>query len=155
MRPCIYPWWPLRFRYKGTLGKWRPCGRKVVIHSLVITDRINSIQTSFRLLAMTGPWQPDSFFATPSIYVFNGPTKVFPLRIVETLWLSLIRDLLKLNFRFFFKWRLLHIFYTKIEVLVSYNLCRYNLQFSVPRIKNSFDKTLNLTKSGLSWHKDS
>jgi hypothetical protein len=43
-----------------------------------------------------------------------------------------------LNFRCLRR-RLLHIFYTKITVLVCCNLCRHNLQFLVARIKNPLD----------------
>jgi hypothetical protein len=44
--------------------------------------------------------------------------------------------------------------YTKIAILVHCNLCRHNLQFSIPRIKNTLNKTTDLIKSGLGWHKD-
>jgi len=50
------------------------------------------------------------------------------------------RDLLNfrfLNFSFFFRRRLLYIFYTKIVDFIYCNFCKGNLQFFEPRIKKS------------------
>jgi hypothetical protein len=38
--------------------------------------------------------------------------------------------------------------------LIRYNICRYNLQFLVLRIKKLLNKIINLTKSYPCWHKD-